>query len=98
MAFGINIYECQSHPRHGPLSVKQLKNDSYYYIKNSKYLLQVFKEINKQGDSNKEFSWENVFEKSKKNSMPIRDISGSCTGASAPAISKILGYLAPAIF
>ena len=62
------------------------------------YLLQDFKEINKQGDSNKKFSWENVFEKSKKNSMPIRDISGSCTGASAPAISKILGYLAPAIF
>ena len=66
-----------------------------YLLHKKQYLLQVFKEINKQGDSNKEFSWENVFEKGKKNSMPIRDISGSCTGA---AISKILGYLAPAIF
>ena len=25
----INIYGCQPHPSHGPLSVKQLKNDSY---------------------------------------------------------------------
>ena len=31
MAFWINIYGCQPHPRHGPLSVKQLKNYSYRY-------------------------------------------------------------------
>ena len=31
MAFWINIYGCHPHPRHGPLSVKQLKNDSYRY-------------------------------------------------------------------
>ena len=30
MAFWINIYGCQPHPRHGPLSVKQPKNDSYH--------------------------------------------------------------------
>ena len=31
MAFWINIYVCQPYPRHGPLSVNQLKNDSYRY-------------------------------------------------------------------
>ena len=30
MAFWINIYGCQPYPRHGPLSVNQLKNDSYH--------------------------------------------------------------------
>ena len=29
MAFWINIYGCQPHPRQDPLSVKHLKNDSY---------------------------------------------------------------------
>ena len=29
MAFWINIYGCQPYPRHSPLSVNQLKNDSY---------------------------------------------------------------------
>ena len=29
MAFWINIYGYQPYPRHGPLSVNQLKNDSY---------------------------------------------------------------------
>ena len=29
MAFWINIYECQLYPKHGHLSVNQLKNDSY---------------------------------------------------------------------
>ena len=27
MAFWINIYGCQTYPRHGPLKVNQLKND-----------------------------------------------------------------------
>ena len=30
MAFWINIFGCQPYPRHGPLSVNQLKNDSYH--------------------------------------------------------------------
>ena len=29
VVFWINMYGCQRHPRHVPLSVKQLKNDSY---------------------------------------------------------------------
>ena len=32
MVFWINIYGCQPYPRHGPLSVNQLKNDSYSFI------------------------------------------------------------------
>ena len=29
LAFWINIYECQLYPKHGHLSVNQLKNDNY---------------------------------------------------------------------
>ena len=40
MAFWINIYgcHCQPHPRHGPLSVKQLKND-LRKIKTERFML-----------------------------------------------------------
>ena len=54
--------------------IRHVVGNFLYLLHKKQYLLQVFKEIkNKQGDSNKEFSWENVFEKSKKNSMPIRE-------------------------
>ena len=34
MAFCINIYECQLYPKHGHLSVNQLKNDIWPFYHN----------------------------------------------------------------